>query len=78
MEFTDEQIKEMGESAGMWGVPAWWKQEIPRLRSFLEIAARQNVQWIGPESGIHKVQCEHCGKITEFEVSNRPIANASH
>ena len=35
-------------------------------------AAEKIMQWVGLEPGIHKVQCEYCCEITEFEVPNRP------
>lgn len=34
---TDADIKRLAQEAGMWGVKAWWEQEIPRLRKFLEL-----------------------------------------
>jgi hypothetical protein len=36
-QLTDDDIKRLAKQSGMWGVEGWWKQEIPRLRKFLEL-----------------------------------------
>lgn len=45
---TDEQIKELAEKHGWFGVESWWSMAIPRFRAMLEeYAAQQSVQPTG-------------------------------
>ena len=39
---TDDQIRNLAKQAGWWSTyEAWWEQEIPRLRKFLELALKE-------------------------------------
>jgi hypothetical protein len=38
---TDDDIKRLAREAGMWGVEEWWKDQIPRLKKFLELVDKE-------------------------------------
>lgn len=59
--WTDEQIKELAEKHGWYGVGTWWQQSIPRFRAMLEEYAAQ--------PGMQRIFCTDC----ETEVSEDDV-----
>ena len=39
---TDEEIRDIAEQSGFWGVEIWWKHYIPSFRKFLELAIEKD------------------------------------